>query len=456
MWRPLLFAGFVAIGGLGSACGERPTPGEDDGAAPEARDVEAAAAQSEVATAAGETGKWRRREGDASPPPRAPAGNGEEATVRDLAALPYLQGYRPATDRPTIARHDPTRALAGLNLAISGDQAGAVLFDMEGRELHRWRQPIARVWPDLAGDPQAKKVDYWRRVHLLPDGSLLAIFDGRGLIHLSVDSRLLWAHRGGIHHDLAVAADGTILALDREGRAIPRLRRGGVLEDYVTTFEPDGRVRSRVSVLAALERSDYAALLHHRPDDPDFLHTNTLELLDGSGADRLPALVAGNLLVSILGLDAVAVIDPRRERVVWALVGVTRKQHQPTLLPGPRLLVFDNVWGRDRSRVLELDALTQEVLWRFPAADSPETLFSRTLGSVARLPNGNTLITESEAGRALEVTTDGKVVWEYHSPHRVSDPAGGGELVASLFEVVRLDPADLPWLDEATRGRSTP
>ena len=62
-----------------------------------------------------------------------------------------------------------------------------------------------------------------------------------------------------------------------------------------------------------------------------------------------------------------------------------------------------------------------------------------------RLPNANTLITESEAGRAFEVTPEKKIVWEYFNPHRGDEDP---KLIATLFEVVRLPP-DLPleWLD---------
>ena len=68
-------------------------------------------------------------------------------------------------------------------------------------------------------------------------------------------------------------------------------------------------------------------------------------------------------------------------------------------------------------------------------------LFSKTLGSCQRLPNGNTLITESENGRALEVTRDKRVVWEFYNPHRAG---ARGELVAVLFEMLRLPP-DFPF-----------
>ena len=57
-----------------------------------------------------------------------------------------------------------------------------------------------------------------------------------------------------------------------------------------------------------------------------------------------------------------------------------------------------------------------------------------------RLPNGNTLITESDGGRALEVTPDRRIVWEFFNPHRAGEQ---GEYIATLFELLRLPP-DFP------------
>ena len=42
--------------------------------------------------------------------------------------------------------------------------------------------------------------------------------------------------------------------------------------------------------------------------------------------------------------------------------------------------------------------------------------YSRYKSAAQRLPNGNTLITESLCGHLLEVTTDGEIVWEYINP----------------------------------------
>lgn len=391
---------------------------------------------SAVAPTVAPDGKWRRARSDAAPQlaPPVPGDSGER--LAQVAALPYLQGYRRASGNSGVVLYDRGAAQPGWNLYVSGHAAEAVLMDMDGRTAHRWAAPLRRVFPDLAADPESAKVEYFRRARLLPDGGLLAIYEGQGLVRLDRDSHVLWAHRGGIHHDLDLAPDGTIWVLDRTGKLIPRINpRAGVLEDFVTALAPDGTPRQRISILEAFERSPYASFLTGMLREGDIFHTNTLELLDGRLAERHPAFRAGNILLSVLELNAIAVLDPRQGRIVWALRGPWRKQHQPTVLDGGRLLLFDNLGAApDRSRVLELDPGSGAVLWHY-GGEPQVDLFSKTLGSCQRLANGDTLITESENGRALEVTRDGRRVWEFRSPHRAGEH---GELVATLFEVERL------------------
>jgi arylsulfotransferase ASST len=381
-------------------------------------------------------GKWRRARGPAPSTAALPPG------AADVRAVPYLQGYRPAQDRTKVVAHDPRAVWPGLNLYLSGHAAEAVLMDMAGRTLHRWRYPLRRLWPELSADPENARLEYWRRAYLFPNGDLLAIYEGLGLVKLDAGSRVLWALRGGFHHDLSIAPDGTIWVLDREGKIIPRINpRQGILEDMVTALDPEGRTRRRISILEAFERSPFKGLLQGMERAGDVFHTNTLELLDGRFVQRDPAFRKGNLLLSVLKLDTLAVLDPDRREIVWARKGVWRRQHQPTFLDNGDLLLFDNTGaGAGRSRVLEIEPQSGAVRWQYggtPGAD----LFSKTLGSCQRLSNGNTLVTESENGRALEVTRDGRIVWEFNSPHRAGER---GELVAVLFEMVRLPP-DFPY-----------
>ncbi|MGH8168001.1 MAG: arylsulfotransferase family protein, partial [Woeseiaceae bacterium] len=67
--------------------------------------------------------------------------------------------------------------------------------------------------------------------------------------------------------------------------------------------------------------------------------------------------------------------------------------------------------------VVEFDPATMSLVWQYTGtAESP--LQSDIRSYTQRLPNGNTLITESNGGRILEVTPDQEIVWEYTNPVR--------------------------------------
>ena len=60
------------------------------------------------------------------------------------------------------------------------------------------------------------------------------------------------------------------------------------------------------------------------------------------------------------------------------------------------------------------------------------------------MPNGNTLITESNKGHVFEVTRDGEIVWEFYSPYI--------DLIkkkrAVIYRMMRItDPENYPNLD---------
>lgn len=97
----------------------------------------------------------------------------------------------------------------------------------------------------------------------------------------------------------------------------------------------------------------------------------------------------------------------------------------------------------------ELDPLTGRVEWTYGGA-ADQHIYSWCCGMARRLPNGNTLVVESQAGRAFEVTPDQRVVWDFVNPHRAGP---NDELIAQLFDLVRL-PLDYgrSWLPPASDG----
>ena len=358
--------------------------------------------------------------------------------IEALESIGYVSGSVEVEARPTVTRRDEARMQPGVNLYSSGHGPEAVLIDSEGRILHRWKKSLSEVWPELARTHPLGGDDFWRRVRLFPNGDLLAIFGGIGILKLDRDSNVVWAIANQAHHDMDVDAEGRIYLLTRKAHLLPRIHASEpVLEDFVVVLGENGQELRVISMLEALEKSDFAHLLEQRSaEDYDLLHTNSLELLDDRFASVHPALRSGNAFVCWREIDAFGVLDLESGIIVEAWTGSFRAQHDPTMVESGKILLFDNLGPGAQSRVLELDPRDGSIGWSF-AGGPGEPFFSETCGAAQRLPNGNTLVTESDGGRALELDETGRVVWEFYNPHRAGDH---GEFIATLFEIRRYEP----------------
>jgi hypothetical protein len=404
----------------------------------------AAGAEPRAARAAVRAGHWG--------PARGPRG-GKRVTeeqaraMQQLQGLGYLAGSRRAPKVSGVTIDDEAKAYSGLNLVVSGHGPEAVLMDMTGRVRHRWGCDVFHAWPGFkvkghSGPEQFHT--YWRRARVMPNGDLLAIFDYTGLIKLDKRSRLIWATRNAAHHDLDVARNGDIYVLTGTMHINKTYNaKEPIWEDYITVLDAQGHELRRVSVLEALQNSDFAAVLNRAASGGDILHTNTVELIEGLPGGRATPFRNGTVLIAIRDLDLVCAVDLNERRAYWAESALWHREHQPTLLDNGNVLVLDNERTKSSSAVVEFDPLSRQVKWSYLGGRDGR-FFTATCGSCQRLPNGNTLITESDAGRAFEVTPNKRIVWEYVNPQRAGERR---ELIATLFEVVRL-PKQFPvaWL----------
>lgn len=342
----------------------------------------------------------------------------ERARAAQLEALGYATAGEGPPGEGVVRR--TADAGEGFVLLTEGHAAAATLIDLDGRVVHRWAAPLERAWPDHPELLRHASAHHWRRVALLPDGGLLAIHEGIGLVRLDAASRVLWATRNQAHHDLLVEGD-TAWVLTR--RTHPRGGSLPVLEDFVAEVDlASGRERRRTSVLAALARSPWGELALPPEGSGDVLHTNSLH--------RLPD---GRFLVGSRVHGFFATLDPASGALTGLTRGPWRRQHDVEQGPSGRIWLFDNQGaGEGRSRVLAL-AGDGVPAWSWGAEQG---LWSEVLGTVQELPDGSVLITESTRGRAVQVAPDGRILWDYRSPHT------HGDRVAALFEAVRVVPPD--------------
>jgi hypothetical protein len=70
-------------------------------------------------------------------------------------------------------------------------------------------------------------------------------------------------------------------------------------------------------------------------------------------------------------------------------------------------------------------------------ADERADFFTARGGDAQRLPNGNTLICESEKGRVFEITPEGEIVWEFWHPE-ITD----GQKRKTIYRMERIGETD--------------
>ncbi len=392
----------------------------------------------------------------------------EETTLSKLYTLPYLSGYHKPPKEDGITQLNANLAYKGLNLYNSAHGPYAYLMDLNGKELHRWQFGFNEAFPDVeeihVWYNQKHWRHFWRRVHLFNNGDLLAIYEGNGIIKIDKHSNLIWATKGGFHHDMEVV-DDKIYALNRRLVTLPRInKKDPILEDLITILNADGKILKNISILELFENSEYSHLVEGMPPAGDIFHTNTLEILDGKFAYKSPLFKKGNALMAMRMLDTIAIADLENQKIVWAKKpGIWKTQHQPTMLDNGNMLVFNNLYIEDRpdkaefelltqtsgyklvekkiykdnkSSVIEFNPITMEILWEYKGNEE-NRFFSLASGSSQRLPNGNTLITESDRGRVFEVNPEGQIVWEYVNIYRTGK---NKEKIPSILEMTRFRP----------------
>ena len=327
-------------------------------------------------------------------------------------------------------------------------QGSVYLLDRDGIEVHRWDMPYP---PGLYG-------------YLLPNGNLFYLAKGRdepkgsriaawqrwrGGVLLEVDwhGNIVWEHRDTNHHHDArrTATGGAIyLTLQRVPDDVASEVKGGIPGSGADGMWADVIVEVDTTGERIWEWRSY----EHLDPNTDIITFNDSRDEWGHGNTVVP-LDDDRVMVSLRNISTVGIIDKKTGAFTWKLGSeILSQQHAPNLLPNGNILVFDNGTHRPDiamtfSRVIEFDPGRNEIVWEY--RDEPDyNFFSPFISGARRLPNGNTLITEGQFGRMFQVTTDGKVVWEYINPY--FDVALDGAIVNRAFRATHYLAEEVPAL----------
>ena len=321
-----------------------------------------------------------------------------------------------------VTIHDPAKVYPGDNLYVDWEAKLIRLVDMEGDPVRTWG-PVSGAFPDLVAK-------------MLPNGNVLAYYQrngNRSLIERDWNGNVVWSFETPdafwLHHDFERLPNGNTLVIGRRTRnSAPEIGPNPVADDWIVEVDPSGRpvwhwlTSAHYSELPLSEEARQAIYQANAGGKADIFHTNSVYSLPPN-----PHFATGDILVSQRDTNLVFVIERATGSIIWA-TQTTIGQHHATMT-GSNILLFDNGGSsgyppvsRSYSRVVEINPVTRVEEWVYDASSSAlkpaAAFFGEFMGSAQRLPNGNTLITESTWGRSFEVTAGGEIVWEYLLPSR--------------------------------------
>ena len=331
-------------------------------------------------------------------------------------------------EKHRVTKYNPEKACGGYTLFIPYTSNNVWLIDMEGNFVHGWRLPsLARC-----------------HAMLLPNGHLLFNTSaplpppddmscprtgwglGGGLFEVDWEGNVVWTYldKLEVHTGFRMDNGNTMIPIQTKVRnelvsalrgGIPNSEdRGMIWTEGFDEVTVDGKVVWQWSMADHLDPEIHVLCpLEFRGD---YTHLNSCEVLDD-----------GNILTSFRNIDTVCIIDKETGNIKWQWgPGEISHPHNPTMQKDGNILLFDNGAHRKNgslitySRVLEVDPITNRIMWEY-RADPPQTFYSSLISGCQRLPNGNTLICEGMKGRLFEITRAGEIVWEFinpfYSPH---------------------------------------
>ncbi len=313
--------------------------------------------------------------------------------------------------------HDASKVDDCYRLFNSRNLEAAHLITPQGRYVHSWYYPST----EKATSKFSNFGMSWHYAEMLPNGNLIAIIKDEMILELDWNSNLVWKAKLRAHHDFAKTKDGHTIVVSRRDIDDPWKPGKKIAMDELVEFDEKGNVVWRWEYEDHIEEIEQ--FVHQPlPPDPSFKdwpHINTCEVLPNNPtAKKDSRFKAGNLLLCGRHANTIFIVEKKTGKVVWAWgPGELEGPHMPTMLKNGHILIYDNGRhlnknARGYTRIVELDPLTRKIVWEYTGKPK-ESFYSPSRGSANRLKNGNTLIAESDKGHLIEVTPEGKIVWEF-------------------------------------------
>lgn len=308
------------------------------------------------------------------------------------------------------------------------------LVRADGTVVNRWSVSFSELFsnPDhIRPSPNVPATDWNVDLHgalAFPDGSVVFNFEYAGLVKLDRCGEVEWTVPRMTHHSVELSSDGGFWVGGRRyvesSSQFPPIV-APYLEDTIVKVSAEGEVLQEISLPGLLFKNGLQSLLLANGnfdvstrDKEEIVHLNDIEELPKELEGHFSQFTAGDLLISTRNFNLIMVVEPRTETIKWRQTGPWIRQHDPDFTRSGRISVFNNNTDGDGgavfggSSIIEIDPGDRSFSVVYGEGPDQE-FYTEVRGRHQPLDNGNMLIAEYGAGRVIEVTGDGQIVWEY-------------------------------------------
>ncbi|MCA8901635.1 MAG: hypothetical protein KDA53_10325 [Hyphomonas sp.] len=355
------------------------------------------------------------------------SGNIDEHTANVLSHdLPA--GFTYAADVPEpnyvlISRYDGDIRRSVVELADEAD--GKVLLRRVMEDPKRFAFPVTasklQVLP--SADPSTM-----RSVHplLTSDGGMLVHFESAALYKLDACGGMEWKNSEFVfHHSLNLDHEGNIwmpgtgLSPETANAFDPYYTtRDDFHDDYIVQLDPAGNILFSKSILEILSENGLDNRFYDFDQyQYDPIHLNDIQPVMSDG----PYWQKGDVFVSLGHLNMLMLYRPSENRLLWWTQDQVMHQHDIDVLDDHRIIVFNNrrrnaaagTFVSGHNEVLMYDFTTDKMTPVSNALMAELGVATMNQGLQDIAPDGGLMVEETNSGRLVRTTADGKLMWQY-------------------------------------------
>ncbi len=247
---------------------------------------------------------------------------------------------------------------------------------------------------------------------------ILGRYETKGIYKIDKRGKIIWHNDLYNHHwissqDGFLYVPGTVFLNNKDDlndemyddsfikncKAVHKSRFGTIM----IIDEQNGKLKKEISLIRSFYKKATSKKIieKYASNCTDTLHLNDVRVLDEKKANFFNNGKKGDMLVSLRHLDMIALIDKDNYDLKWYIQGKFKNQHSPRVTDKGTLLVFDNHFESKKSRIVEIDIKTKDIVGYY--SGDQYIFFSSTRGRI-QLFDEKIIVQSSDQGEIFEIS----------------------------------------------------